>query len=252
MHELRGRIRPDEAGVPWAGAAVVVKETGRTVCADASGRFNLSLPADEETHLWVRPVGFPPTELTVTPADDQMLIPLVSHVVHLEGVVVTVYAESVPAGSPYGVSVVESEDLTRVPGALPSTLAGKVPGAAVSSNSGAPGGGFQFAIRGVRTLLGNSEPLVVVDGVPMTDATVGSGTSMITGSTLDEEEQSSRISDLSSLDIARVEVIRGIAATQQYGPRAANGVVAITTRTGRLAPRDPPPDPSLLCYLPPR
>ena len=84
----------------------------------------------------------------------------------------------------------------------------------------------------------------------MTDATVGSGTSMITGSTLEEEERSSRLADLSSLDIARVEVLRGIAATQQYGPRAANGVVAITTRTGRLAQREGGPDPSLSCYLP--
>lgn len=247
---LKGRILPTEVGVPWAGAAVGVGETGRMVCADSRGRFELTLPVDVETHLWVRPVGFPPTELTVAAADDEMLIPLEQHVVHLEGVVVTVYAQTVPQGSPYGATVLDSSDVNRVPGGLAGNLAGKAPGAVVSQNSGAPGGGFQVALRGVRTLLGNAEVLVVVDGVPTTSVSVGTGTSAVTGSRPDEEDRSNRLADLNTLDIARVEIVQGVAASQRYGPRAANGVIVITTRTGQLVEAEPEQDPSLACYLP--
>jgi len=84
----------------------------------------------------------------------------------------------------------------------------------------------------------------------MTDATVGTGTSLVTGSRPDEEDRSQRFLDLSTLDIARVEVRNGVAAAQEYGPRAANGVVVITTRRGRYAEPEAGPDPSLACYRP--
>jgi TonB-dependent SusC/RagA subfamily outer membrane receptor len=247
---LQGRILTTETGVPWAGAAIGIQETGRMVCADSQGRFELTLPMEGETRLWVRPVGFPPTELTVVAADDEMLVPLAAHVAHLEGVVVTVYAQSVPAGSPYGSTVLESGELNRVPGELSSSLAGKAPGAVVSQNSGAPGGGFQVALRGVRTLLGNADVLVVVDGVPTTSVAVGSGTSVVTGSRPEEEDRGNRLADFNTLDIARVEILQGVAAAQRYGSRAANGVIVITTRTGHVIEPESESDPSLACYLP--
>ena len=246
--EIRGRLRPNETGIPWAGAAVVVVETGQIVCAEADGRFSLSLPDGGGSLLQIWPVGFPPTELTVSPADDEMLIPFAAHIVHLEGVVVTAFRESLPAGSPYGQSVLEALDLNRAPGSLPQKLEAKVPGAAVTSNSGAPGGGVQIGIRGVRTILGNAEPLVVIDGVPVTGATVGSGTSAVTGSRPEEEERGNRLADLNALDVANIEVLKGVAASQRYGPRAANGVVVITTRRGRWAETEAGPNPSVACY----
>lgn len=246
--ELRGRLRPDEAGVPWAGAAVVVVETGRMVCAEADGTFSLSLPTEEETLIRIWPVGFPPTELTVTPAEDEMLIPVASHIVHLEGVVVTAYREALPAGSPYSRTLLEALDLTRVPGDVSESLEGKVPGAAVTRNSGAPGSELQIGIRGVRSILGSTDPLIVVDGVPVSSATVGSGSSAVTGSRPEEEERGGRLADLNTLDIAHVEVLRGIAASQRYGPGAANGVVVLTTRRGRPTEPEPGPDRSVACY----
>jgi TonB-dependent SusC/RagA subfamily outer membrane receptor len=231
---------------------VGIPETGRVVCADARGRFELTVPPDGETRLWVRPVGFPPTELTVVAADDEMLIPLAAHVVHLEGVVITVYAQTIPPSSPYGTTVLDSSDVNRVPGDLSGSLVGKAAGAAVTQNSGAPGGGFQVALRGVRTLLGNSDVLVVVDGVPTTSVSVGSGTSVVTGSRPEEEDRGNRLADLNTLDIKRVEVVKGLAAAQRYGPRAANGVIVITTRTGHLMEPETEADPSLACYLPAR
>ena len=250
--ELLGRVLTQEVGVPWAGAAVTVPGTGVLVCADGDGRFRLSVPEAESTRVVVQPVGFPAVELTVRPADDEMLIPMRSHVVHLEGVVVTVYAESLPPGTPYAVSEVSGEDLNRVPGDLPRSLEGKVPGAVLTHDSGAPGGGFQLSMRGVRTVLGNTEPLIVVDGVPVSSARIGSGSGVLTGSGPDEEEASGRLADLNPMDIARVEVLKGVAAAQRFGSRAANGVVVITTHSGTLAApdEDDAPDPSLACWLP--
>lgn len=100
----------------------------------------------------------------------------------------------------------------------------------------------------MRSILGDTEPLIVVDGVATTDATVGSGSSAVTGSNSDEEERSGRLGDLNSMDIARIEVLKGVAAAQRFGPRAANGVVVITTRRGRWAEPDMGPDPSVACY----
>lgn len=248
--EIRGRLRPNETGVPWAGAAIVVMKTGQITCAAADGSFSVSLPAEGENVLQVWPVGFPPTELTVTPADDEMLIPFAAHLVHLEGVVVTAFRESLQAGAPYSRSVLEALELARAPGSLPQKLEGKVPGAAITPNSGAPGGSVQISIRGVRSILGNSEPLIVVDGVPVTGATVGSGTSIVTGSRPEEEERGTRLADLNVQDIANIEVFKGVAASQRYGPRGANGVVAITTRRGRSAEAQVGPNPSLACYRP--
>ncbi|MEK9499565.1 TonB-dependent receptor plug domain-containing protein [Gaopeijia maritima] len=241
--EVAGRILPGEVGVPWAGAAIRVEGSDRIYCADPDGRF--AVPVEPGTRLIVKPVGFPQTELEVVPADDEVLLPLGTHVVHIRGVVVTSWSTTL-AG--FG-STVDGDELARAPTTLSSGLQARVPGASVRQSSAAPGSESQLQIRGLRTLLGDSRPLIVIDGVPMANAAVGGGSRFITGSQESEEVRGSRLDEINPHDVEKVEVIEGPAATQRFGPRAANGVVSITTRRGGSTARDEP-DPAIVCYRP--
>ncbi len=245
---IEGRLRPEVAGVPYAGAAVTIVETGETYCADENGRFALDLPPGE-SRLRVSPVGFPPMEITVAPGDDEILLSLPEHVINLKGLTVIAYAVSPRRrDSPFTASILEAAMLTQVPGDLTKSLEGKIPGADISANSGAPGGGYRMGIRGVRTILGSSEPLVVIDGVMMSSTRIGSGVGSITGARDSELDPTGRLADLNPMDIARIEVVKGIAASQQYGAHAQNGVLVITTRRGGPRATEPVIDPSVACY----
>ncbi len=246
---ITGRVLPSEAGVPWAGAALFVPGSDAPICVQPDGRFSVLVP-EGESRLILKPIGFPATEITLTPADDEMLLPLAVHVVHLEGVVVTGFATTFSNSAEGGFEMKGSE-LTRAPGDVSSGLTARVPGATVAQNSAAPGSSQQVQIRGINTILGATQPLVVVDGVPVSDVTVGSGSSFITGSRSDEEVRSGRLDELNPHDIERVEVLKGLAATQRFGPRAANGVLSITTRRGAVAETPVRSDPALPCYRPP-
>src|SRR5207244_2346900 len=125
---------------------------------------------------------------------------------------------------------------------LDRALAGRVPGAYIQQNSGAPGGGTQVQIRGSNTVIGSANPLYVVDGVIISDASLSSGLFSVTGSgnpqstRNDGEKQDdpvNRLADLNPNDVASVEILRGAAASSIYGSKGVNGVVIITTNRGK-------------------
>jgi TonB-linked SusC/RagA family outer membrane protein len=121
-------------------------------------------------------------------------------------------------------------------------LQGRVPGAYIQQNSGAPGGGTQIQIRGSNTVVGSADPLFVVDGVLVSDAAISSGLFTVTSSgnpqstRNDGEKQDdsvNRLTDLNPNDIASIEILRGAAASSIYGSKGVNGVVIITTNRGK-------------------
>jgi TonB-dependent SusC/RagA subfamily outer membrane receptor len=117
-----------------------------------------------------------------------------------------------------------------------------VVGAAVFENSGTPGGGMQVQIRGATSILGQGDPLYVIDGVIVSNASVQGGLTAITrsgGSTNSSQDQTvNRLADLNPNDVENIEVLKSAAATAIYGSRATNGVVVITTKRGKAgAPR---------------
>jgi TonB-linked SusC/RagA family outer membrane protein len=130
---------------------------------------------------------------------------------------------------------VSSEALQRVPApSLESALQGKVIGASINMNNGAPGGGGQIQIRGASSLIGRIEPLIVVDGVAISNAVRSNQMAVITGSlNKGEENGTNRLADINPNDIESVEVLKSAAASAIYGSQATNGVVVITTKRGR-------------------
>ena len=134
------------------------------------------------------------------------------------------------------ISSIRGEDLTRLPTPnLVRALSGRAPGVQVTSSSGDAGASALVLIRGVKTIEGSSQPLIVVDGMPVDNseslipASVQYGVDTYLGGT----PSPNRAIDINPADIASVEVLKGPAAGAVYGARAASGVILITTRSGR-------------------
>jgi TonB-linked SusC/RagA family outer membrane protein len=206
--------------------------------ADEQGAFRLAAP-DGDVTLMARLIGYRRSQVVVPASQSSVDIRLEQDVLQLEGVVVTGAATTVSRKNvSTAVSVVNTEELTRAPSlSLESALQGKVTGATISLNSGAPGGGGQIQIRGVTSILGSGEPLIVLDGVIISNAAVQGGLTSITNATSSinstQDNAANRLADLNPDDIASVEVLKGAASSAIYGSKATNGVVIITTKRGQ-------------------
>lgn len=244
---LTGMVFPGDARTPFAGAEVTLVGGSASVCVDERGNFTIDVPAGP-ARLRITPVGFAPQEVTVADGRDTVEVALADHVILLDGVEVVGYAAALSQRDPASSAVVNASAINAVPAStIESALQGKVVGAQIQRNSGAPGGGFSIQMRGVNTILGTNDPIVVVDGSIVNGATLSNGTAAITGSP--SEDAASRLADLNPNDIERIELLRGAAAAAQYGSRAANGVILITTKRG--ARPDPAPSATALrCFIP--
>ena len=142
---------------------------------------------------------------------------------------------------PTAISEVSGVDLSRTPAAaVDDALRGKVTGASITANSGAPGGGIQVRLRGINTIIGNTQPLFILDGVVVSNATIPGGVNAVTQGergviASNQEDALNRISDINPNDIESVEILKGAAASAMYGSKASNGVVIIRTKRGRLS-----------------
>lgn len=239
---VTGHVTDATTGRPLVGAEVFVpvasgaaKPTYGTV-TDAQGNFTLRVPASA-TRLSVRLIGYKAQELPIS--GGRLEVALATDVLNLDEVVVTGQATAVSKRNlANAVSVVNATELNEVPAAsVESQLYGKVAGANIQSNSGAPGGGNSVQLRGVSTIIGNSRPLYVVDGVIVSDDAIQSGANSVTqagsGISSNQDNAANRIADLNPADIERVEILKGASAAAIYGSKANNGVIIITTKRGQ-------------------
>lgn len=234
-------LRGVQVYVPLAtgGVAVQGRATLGTLTSN-EGTFSLTVPAGDIS-LAVRILGYKLATLSVPAGQSSVQIALESDVLNLDEVVVTGQATGISRRNlPNAVAKVNAEEITRVPAAsVEQALAGKIAGADIQSNSGAPGGGLQVRLRGTSTILGGANPLYVVDGVIVSDAQVPSGVHVITRSSTNpvvggrQDNAQNRISDLNPNDIESIEVLKGASAAAIYGSKANNGVVVITTKRGQ-------------------
>jgi TonB-dependent starch-binding outer membrane protein SusC len=229
-------------GVPNAQVAVLGASTGAQT--NENGAFRLTAPTGDVT-LVVRMIGYKQRHVPLPAGQPAIDVLLERDALRLEQVVVTGQATGVQrANAATAVSTVNAEELARVPSvSLENSLQGKVVGAAINMNSGAPGGGAQVQIRGVTSLIGNGEPLYVVDGVLVSNAAISSGINSISrgsgsGISSNQDNLTNRLADVNPNDIADVQVLKGAAASAIYGSKATNGVIVITTKRGAVgAPR---------------
>jgi TonB-linked SusC/RagA family outer membrane protein len=233
-----------EGGDPLPGARVAITGTNRGVNTGASGRYQLTAPAGD-VRLTVSRLGYVTREVPVPAAQATMNVQLQTAAVSLEALVVTGQATTVARRNlANAVASVTGTELNRAPAqTVDQALSGKIPGAVISANSGAPGGGIQVDLRGVSSINASAEPLWVIDGVVMSNLAIPNGQNVITeaipgNDASVQDNATNRIADLNPDDIESVEVLKGASAAAIYGSKASNGVIIITTRRGREgAPR---------------
>jgi TonB-dependent starch-binding outer membrane protein SusC len=228
-----------EGGEPLAGAFVAVTGTNRGVTTGAGGRYQISIPAGD-VRLTVSRLGYVTREVAVPGSQNTLNVQLQPAVLSLEELVVTGQATTVARRNlANAVSSVSGAEVNRAPAqTVDQALAGKIPGAIVSANSGAPGGGIQVDLRGVSSINASAEPLWVIDGVVMSNLAIPNGQNAITEAVAGDDasvqdNSTNRIADLNPADIESVEVLKGASAAAIYGSKASNGVIIVTTRRGR-------------------
>src|SRR5512144_2807404 len=240
VRQITGRITnaQTEQGLPEATIAVI----GTQIVAQAGndGQFVLNAP-ERHTTLVVRAIRYKRQQLTV-PLDQQTVdVALEPDVFKLEEIVITGQATGVEKRNlANAVATVDAGELTRAPtSTIESALQGKIPGATIQANSGAPGGGLQVNLRGVSTIIGDLEPLYVVDGIAVSDVAIPNGANAVTqaqagGNPRNQDNAVNRIADINPDDIERIEVLKGGSAAAIYGSKATNGVIFITTKRGQV------------------
>ncbi len=224
----------DENGEGVAGAYVVQNGSRNGVMTDPQGRFTLKgVPQDAQ--LRVSYLGYEtqlvrwqgtPLNIALNPTDNT----LNAAVVTAMGIV------RKERSLTYSTQQVRANELMIVPDAnVANTLEGKVSGVTVTASAGGAGGASKIILRGQKSILGNSTPLIVVDGVPLTNNTRGQlGMSAGTSITSDvSSEGADPLSMINPDDIESMNVLKGANAAALYGSQAANGVIMITTKKGR-------------------
>lgn len=237
---LSGRVTASVSGDPLPGVTVAVVGTQSLALTQSDGRFSIGAPPGD-VHLLFRKIGYQHKDVPVAAGQDSVSVTMDIDVFVLDAVVVTGQATSVERrNATTGNTVVMATDIGTQPAqTVDKALQGKVPGAIISQNSGAPGGGVQVQLRGVNTVLGNPDPLYVVDGVIYSNVSVPSGLSTATssgsnrGSGQLQDDPVNRLADLNPNDIESIQVLPGAAASAIYGSKAANGVIIVRTKRGQ-------------------
>ena len=238
---ITGTVTDGATGQPLEGARVAVRGTALVVTTGADGKFTLGNVPQGNVVLAIRRIGNNFVDLPLPAGQNELRVTLTRDPLRLSDVVVTGQATTVDRRNlANAVATVSGEEVSRVSAqTVEQALQGKVVGASIQANSGAPGGGMQMRLRGVTSINGSSEPLYVVDGVVVSNVAIPSNQNAVTRSTqgsnpsLTQDAQVNRIADLNPNDIENVEVLKGASASAIYGSRASNGVVIITTRRGR-------------------
>ena len=233
---VSGRITgADGAGLP----GVTVLERGTTNGTSTSADGNFSLTVQPGATLVLSSIGYTTVEraignnavINATLATDTKLIGEV--VVTALGLEANKDQLGTAQATVKGQALVQSGETSVVTG-----LSGKTPGVIITRSSGDPGASANIQIRGASTITGNLQPLIVVDGVPISNTSIGNdGIAASAGGAQSNQTdgvvQASRLNDINPEDIASMEVIRGAAASAVWGTRAANGVIVIVTKKGR-------------------
>lgn len=236
---VSGTITDETTDEPLVGVNVFHQDSQRGATTDINGEFSLELPGQRAT-LRITYIGYVSKNVEVSASNSDVSIELKPDVANLEEVIVTGLGTSVKRENlANSVSSISAEELTGASPAqtLSSNLYGKVTGAEISSNSGAPGGGISIRLRGVTSINGASQPLYIVDGVYYNNDAIPNGSNAVTaaaggGSASNQDNPVNRIADLNPDEIQSIEILKGASAAAIYGQRASGGVVIIKTKRG--------------------
>lgn len=227
QQSVTGRVT-DANGEALIGVNVIERGTSNGTITDVSGNFSMQVQSGATLQFSF--IGYTSVSETVG-ARSVINVTLAEDVTQLSEVVVSALGFEQNKDKLGSTSaVVKAEDVTRSgETGLLNGMAGKAAGVRIARSNGDPGAGSTIQIRGANTITGSSDPLFIVDGIPVSNSSL-TGNS---GSRAAGTSEQSRINDLNPEDIESIQVLKGASAAALWGSRAANGVVVITTKKGK-------------------
>ncbi len=235
---VSGKVTSQKDNSSLEGISIVIKGTKKGAITDNTGHFSINYNSNSAFTITASGTGYKSQDLTVEAGKgNNLTIALAEFYSKLDEVVVTGTAAGTTKrqlGS--YISSVSAEDLNK--GATSNVLAalqGKTAGAQISQNSGDPAGGMSVRLRGISSVLSSSEPLYIVDGVIVNNATnrVTNTSGNYDGTNFVGSIGQNRMVDINPADIDHIEVLNGAAAAATYGSRANAGVIQIFTKRGK-------------------
>ncbi|SFG43982.1 SusC/RagA family TonB-linked outer membrane protein [Pontibacter chinhatensis] len=227
---VSGQVTDQESGQPLPGVAVIVQGTTVGTTTGASGEFTLNVPENANTLVFrflgyaevVREIGNATTINVAMGLDSEQL---------QEVVVTALGREEEERTLGYATQQVGSEQITQGrERSVANALQGKVAGVNIQSQGGGPGASTRVVIRGAKSISQSNQALFVIDGIPVDNSASGTTDALNAG-----VDVGNRANDINPDDIESINILKGPAAAALYGARAANGVIMITTKSGRGA-----------------
>ncbi|TDU40332.1 TonB-linked SusC/RagA family outer membrane protein [Gelidibacter sediminis] len=230
---VSGAVTEVSSGMPLMGVNVIVEGTSNGSVTDFDGKYTINSASDLQGQKLVFSfVGYKTVTLTLSSNNQVLNVKMEEDATSLDEVVVTalgIKRESKALG--YSLTTVDGEDISQVKTtSAVNSLQGRVAGVNVSTTSSGASGSSRIVIRGASSLTGNNQPLYVVDGIPVINNTKSSVVGPTNDGTGDGGDD---ISSLNPDDIESISVLKGSSAAALYGSLASNGVIMITTKSGK-------------------
>jgi TonB-linked SusC/RagA family outer membrane protein len=219
--QVKGTVTASEDGSPVPGAYVMIKGSQAGVATNADGTYTISVPADAT--LVFSSIGMKSKEVPVG-GSSVLDVVLDTDIIGMEEVIVVGYTSVRKEANTGAVNVVKTDKLKDVPEvSFDKMISGKMPGVMITSTSGQPGAASQIRVRGISSLTSGNEPLIVVDGTPVMQGDQSYFTNT-----------SNALSAINPNDVESITLLKDASATSIYGSRGANGVLLITTKSGKI------------------
>jgi TonB-linked SusC/RagA family outer membrane protein len=236
QYTITGTVLDAKTREPVIGANVVVQNTTKGTLTDFDGKFSYTTDGNQDFNLVITYLGYLSQTVRASASQNSFEIILQEDVTNLEEVIVTGLASSIKRSNlANAVTSLNAQELvgTTTIQTTDGALYGKIAGANIRSNGGAPGGGMSIQLRGISSLAGASQPLIILDGVYINNSFQRSGRATVSGAgAANQDDGSNRLADLNPADIETIEVLKGPSASAIYGTRANAGVIIINTKRG--------------------
>ncbi len=225
QRKVSGTVTQSSSGDPLVGVTVLIKGTTIGSITGENGAYTVELPEDADTLLFTY-LGYE-TVAEGIGGRTTINVQMFESDVALDEVVITALGIEAVSDN-FGASSSKIEGTPVVASGETGLLNGmqaKAAGVRITRNTGDPGAGSYIQIRGQSTITGSSQPLIVLDGIPISNSQIGSGTAGVS--------QQSRLNDINPDDIESIQILKGASAAALWGSRAANGVILIRTKSGQ-------------------
>jgi TonB-linked SusC/RagA family outer membrane protein len=226
---ITGKVQSDDSTVGLPGVNVTVKNGNSGTMTDFDGNYSIEVPSNDATLVFSY-IGFKTKEITVG-NNSVVDVTLIEDVSSLDEVVIIGYGSQKKSDLTGSVSSIGEEDFNKGPISSPDQLfQGKVPGVQVLQETGEPGGGISINIRGAGSINAGSSPLYVIDGLPIDNSPVSNDTGV---GVTNARSPRNPLSSINPANIESIEILKDASATAIYGSRGSNGVILITTKSGK-------------------